>query len=215
MELFELFVEGCFSWPSYPATLFLLLVGAYWVLVMIGALDLEFLDLGFLDFDLDADIDTDVSVLQVGFLPLKWLNLGSVPTMLWVSVFAIAGWMTSRLFNSPAPHPSFDWLADGQAILRDTGIAIFITKCVTQPLRGRFDPVEPNQALDLIGTTCTVTTSEVTASFGEAEYTTNGAPLKLTVRAVEQSLAKGDAALIVDFDPNQNLYLVKHADSGA
>lgn len=211
----EQFIEGCFSWPSYPATLFLLLVCAYWMLVMIGALDLEFLDLGFLDFDLDADIDTDVSVLQFGFVPLKWLNLGSVPTMLWVSVFAIAAWMTSRLFNSPTPHPSFDWLADGQAILRDTGIAVFFTKCVTQPLRGRFDPVEPNRALDLIGTTCIVTTSEVTASFGEAEYTTDGAPLKLTVRAVEQPLAKGDAALIVDFDSEQNLYLVKHAESGA
>jgi hypothetical protein len=211
----DYFIEGCFSWPSYPATVFLLLVCAYWVLVMIGALDLEFLDLGFLDFDLDADIDTDVSILQFGFVPLKWMNLGSVPTMLWVSVFSLAAWMTSRLFDSPAPHATFAWLTDGQSIVRDIGIALFVTKCVTQPLRGRFDPVEPNKASDLIGSTCLVSTSEVTKTFGEAEYSTDGAPLKLTVRAADEPLTKGDKALIVDFDPEQNLYLVQRADTGA
>jgi hypothetical protein len=60
-----------------------------------------------------------------------------------------------------------------------------------------------------------VSTSEVTKTFGEAEYSTDGAPLKLTVRAADEPLTKGDKALIVDFDPEQNLYLVQRADTGA
>ena len=148
-------------------------------------------------------------------MPLKWLNLGSVPTMLWGSVFALAGWMTSRLINSPEPHASFEWYSDGLAILRDIGISLVITKFLTQPLRGKFDPVEPNKADDLIGQTCVVTTSEVTESFGEAEYTTEGAPLKLTVRSADSSLAKGDSAEIVDFDPEKKTYQIKRANSGA
>ena len=208
----EIFIEGCFSWPSYPATLLLLAICGYWVLVVVGALDLDFLDIDF-DFDIDADIDS--SILQFGFVPLKWLNLGSVPTMLWGSVFALAAWMTSRLFNSPVPHGSFEWLSDGQAILRDMGIAMLITKGVTQPLVGKFDVVEPNTAAKLIGSTCTVTTSEVTDSFGEARFATDGAPLKLTVRAENEPLAKGDQALIVAFDSETNSYLVKRANGGA
>ena len=206
------FIEGCFSWPSYPATLLLLLVCGYWLLVMLGALDLDWLDID-LDFDVDADVDA--SVLQLGFVPLKWLNLGSVPTMLWVSVFALVYWVVSRLINSPAPHAMFELMSDGPANLRDVGIAVFITKCVTQPLCGRFDPVEANRAQDLIGKRCVVTTSEVTDSFGEAEYATDGAPLKLRVRADNESLTRGDDAVIVAFDPEQNVYLIKRASSGA
>lgn len=210
----ESFIEGCFSWPSYPASILLLIVCGYWLLVMFGALDLDFLDID-IDLDMDVDVDVDASILQFGFVPLKWLNLGSVPTMLWGSVFALAGWMTSRLINSPDPHASFEWWSDGQAILRDFGIALLITKVITQPLRGKFDPVEPNKADDLIGKTCVVTTSEVTESFGEAEFTTDGAPLRLTVRSTDTSLAKGDSAVIVDFDTETKTYQIQRATGGA
>lgn len=208
------FIEGCFSWPSLPATVLLLLICGYWCLVMLGALDMDVLDLD-LDIDLDADMDMDSSILQVGFIPLKWLNIGSVPTMLWLSVFALTGWMASRLLNSPTPHTSLELATDGLAILRDTGIAVFLTKCLTQPLRGRFDPKEVNLAKDLIGGNCKVTTSEVTESFGEAEYSTDGAPLKLRVRTEEANLARGDEAVIVGFQREQNVYLIKRAETGA
>ena len=135
--------------------------------------------------------------------------------MLWGSVFALAAWMTSRLFNNPLPHGSFEWMSDGQAILRDVGIAMLVTKGVTQPLVGKFDVVEPNRAADMIGSTCVITTSEVTDSFGEAQYTTDGAPLRLTVRAENEPLTKGDQALIVAFDSEKNTYLVKRANGGA
>ncbi|MDA0284698.1 MAG: DUF1449 family protein [Planctomycetota bacterium] len=206
------FIEGCFSWPSYPATILLILVCGYWCLVMLGALDMDIFDF---DLDIDLDADVDASILQVGFIPLKWLNIGSVPTMLWLSVFSLAGWMASRLMNSPAPHANLELTTDGLAILRDTGIAAFITKCVTQPLRGRFEPKAANLAKDLIGGICKVTTSEVTESFGEAEYSTDGAPLKLRVRARESGLTRGDVAVIVGFHREQNVYLIKRADSGA
>jgi len=206
------FIEGCFAWPSFPATILLILVCAYWCLVMLGALDMDVLDF---DLDIDLDADFDSSILQVGFIPLKWLNIGSVPTMLWVSIFALTGWMASRLINSPTPHANLELAADGLAILRDSGIAVFLTKCLTQPLRGRFEPKEVNLAKDLIGGICKVTTSEVTEAFGEAEFSTDGAPLKLRVRAEESGLTRGDEAVIVGFHREQNVYLIKRADSGA
>lgn len=209
----EQFIQNCINWPSFPATLLLGLVCLYWTLVVLGAADLDFLDID-VDLDMDADIDIagDPSILQFGFLPLKWLNIGSVPTMLWVSIFSLTGWMVSRLWNSPLAHPSFDYRTDILAIMRDFGIAALATKVLTQPLRGKFDPVEPNKSEDLVGKVCIVTTSEVTETFGEAELATDGAPLKLKVRNSNDNLAKGDTALIVDFQSEGNLYFVAKFD---
>ncbi len=200
------FWEACISWPTWPATLLLLAVCGYWLLVIVGAVSLDFLDF---DFDLDVDADVHGSLLDLGFVPLRFLNLGSVPVMLWVSVYAFATWVLSKWINSEALHQSFELAVDGPALLRDFGLGAIITKCITQPMRGKFDPVEPHSAKDLIGNTCTITTSEVTETFGEAEYITDGSPLKLKVRAVEGTLAKGDLATIVDFTPEKNIYFVK------
>lgn len=209
----EQFFDNCLAWPSFPATCLLLLVCLYWMLVVIGAADLDFLDL---DFDLDLDVDVDIagepSILQFGFLPVKWLNIGSVPTMLWISIFSLTGWMVSRLWDSPEAHASFQWTTDIPAIIRDFGIAALMTKAMTQPLRGKFDPVEPNKAEDLVGKTCVVTTSEVTETFGEADLETDGAPLKLKIRNTKETIARGDTVLIVDFRSEDNVYFVVKFD---
>ena len=86
-----------------------------------------------------------------------------------------------------------------------------LTKIITQPLRGRFDPVEPNKAEDLVGQTCVVTTSEVTKTFGEAKLATEGAPLRLKVRNGDGTLHKGDFAVIVEVAPEDNTYFVEPA----
>jgi hypothetical protein len=204
----EQFIESCFSWPSWPASVLLLCVCVYWMLMIFGAVDLDFLNID-VDLDLDVDIDADISALQIGFVPLKWLNIGSVPTMLWGSIFALIAWLVSRLWNSPLPHPSFTWSTDPLAIMRDFGVAAMLTKVITQPLRGRFDLVEPNKAEDLVGQTCVVTTSEVTETFGEAEFATEGAPLRLNVRNDKGDISKGDTVLITYFRGETNVYVVE------
>ena len=204
----EQFIEGCFSWPSWPATVLLLCVCVYWALMIVGAVDLDFLDID-VDLDLDMDVDADPSILEFGFIPLKFLNIGSVPTMVWGSIFALVGWTVSRLWNSPLPHPSFEWTSDPLAIIRDFGVAAMLTKIITQPMRGRFDPVEPNKAEDLVGQTCIVTTSEVTEAFGEAEFATEGAPLRLKVRNGKGDISKGDTVLITYFRSETNEYVVE------
>jgi len=204
----EQFIESCFSWPSWPASVLLLCVCVYWVLMIVGAVDLDFLDID-VDLDLDIDVDVDPSILEFGFIPLKFLNIGSVPTMVWGSIFALVGWMVSRLWNSPLPHPSFEWTSDSLAIVRDFGVAAMLTKIITQPMRGRFDPVEPNKAEDLVGQTCIVTTSEVTETFGEADFATEGAPLRLSVRNGKGDISNGDTVLITYFRSETNEYLVE------
>jgi hypothetical protein len=102
-------------------------------------------------------------------------------------------------------HPELreTWFYAIQWTIRNFAIALVLTKLFTQPLRGKFDAEEPNAAADLIGQSCRIVTSEVNERFGQAEYATEGAPLKLNVRTRRAELTKGDAAVIVDFDPEQ------------
>ena len=90
-------------------------------------------------------------------------------------------------------------------------IGVLLTKFLTQPLRDKFEPVEPNRAEDMIGRRCQITTSEVTPTFGQAQVPTEAAPLLLNVRIRETPLAKGEPAVIVDFDPEKNVYFIEKA----
>lgn len=197
------FWENSFSGTSLPASVLLCMVLVYWLFVILGALDLDLFD-----FDLDFDAEADaISILSVGFAPLRFFNLGRVPLMLWMSLFSFFWWMISLLLVLLTSRESGGQI--GLVIARDVGIALFMAKLATNPLRGMFDLKEPNKAEELIGRTCVMLTSEVSETAGQAEYYTDGAPLKLNVRAINDSLTKGDVGEIVDYEPEKNIFLVK------
>ena len=195
------FFTLCFSWPALPATVLLLLISVYWLLRSLGALDWD-------GFGVDLDIDgQSESFLSIGLTPLKFLNIGEVPLMLWMSIFALSWWTTSMLiYGEPT---SGNWTRTAQAVFVSGGIGLLATKLLTQPLRGRFQHIEPHTAESLVGCACVITTSEATPEFGQARYETGAAPLLLNVRTQDVKLAKGDVAEIVDFDPERRVYLIK------
>ncbi|MBM81180.1 MAG: hypothetical protein CMJ78_11380 [Planctomycetaceae bacterium] len=172
----------------------------YWMGIIVGAMDVELFDF---DFEMDADSD---SILDLGFVPLRFLNLGSVPLMVWGSVFSISFWGVSMGFDGQQPPVETGPVA--MALFRNGGIALILTKILTQPLCGRFVHREPNTIEDLIGQNCVVTTTEVNDRVGQAEYQTEGAPLLLNVRANAGELVKGDLARIVGFDEEKHVYVV-------
>ena len=89
------FVETAFSPTAMPATVLLLVVALYWFVAVIGGLGLDFLDLD-LDFDTDFDADTSFdTVMSVGAVTLRFLNIGQLPINIWVSVFSVAFWVIS------------------------------------------------------------------------------------------------------------------------
>lgn len=199
-------LQSSFSWPAWPATVLVLLCCVYWLLLILGAVDLDAFDVN-VDFDVDAD---GGSVFSLGLVPLRHLNIGRVPLMLWLTVFGLTTWMACVLLEqSPRPVES---LPIAWALVRSAGIGIIATKLLTNPLRGLFDDSEPNPSASLIGRECTITTSEVTPSSGQAQVATGAAPLLLNVRTERDVLRKGAAARIVGFDPNSHLYYIQQAE---
>jgi hypothetical protein len=200
------FLTVCFSGANLPASILLVVILFYCLLAILAGLDLDFLD-----FDLDADAEPDLGeALGLGFVVLRFLNIGRVPLMIWMGAFATCYWMASLLFDRLVDDPQHrETLSYAvQYGIRNFAVGLIAAKVVTQPLRGKFDIKEPNRVEDLIGRRCVITTSEVTESFGQAEVTAEATPLRLNVRSREAKLAKGDVAVILDFDKAQNIYFV-------
>ncbi len=196
------FIRICFEWPTLPASILLVICLLYWLSVILGLMDIDLFD-----FDLDFDVSTEgPSFLDFGFIGLKFLNLGEVPVMLWLSGFSISMWMLSINFDSKIAVTSFlDYLP---IAARNIGISLVIVKLLTQPLRGMFKYKPPNEVATLLGKTCRVTSTSVTDRFGQAELEAEGAPLKLHIRSEDKTIQKGDLVQLTDFNIEQQVFYV-------
>lgn len=205
----EAFLETCFTGPVLPASILLVLVAMYWAMFVVGAAGLELFDLD-LDFDADLDVDSAFdTVMSAGAITLRFLNIGKLPFNLWLSVFALAYWVISIAWDKPEYHEAI-----GMTIAiagRNALVSLVPAKILTQPLRGKFDPVEPDSAEDLVGKVGEVTTSEVSQSSGQARFASDGAPLLLNVRTIQGILPKNEQVTIVDYESDKNIYLVEKA----
>jgi hypothetical protein len=96
-------------------------------------------------------------------------------------------------------------------LIPNVSVSLFITKCVTLPLRALFRSLyDERQALpEVVGKVCVVKTSKVDARSGQAEVVSNGAPLLLNVRTLGgEVLGKGEEALVVQCNEHNNTYIV-------
>ncbi|MCG8585093.1 MAG: YqiJ family protein, partial [Pirellulales bacterium] len=199
------FIEQCFIWPILPASVLIVLIMLYGVLVILGAVDIQLFD-----FDLDTDIDVDAGAESIGFVALKFLNIGNVPVMIWVAVFGLLWWIASLLLwaiYDQASPPEGTW-SIAALVLRNVVIGLAGAKFATEPMRKYFDHTDNYKPKDLVGRQCEVTTYKVTSESGQAKLKTDAAPLLIDVRTEGETLSKGDLATIVDVDTKANLYLI-------
>jgi hypothetical protein len=199
-------LHTCFSGPVLPASALLLVIVVFWGFVILGAMDVAIFDL---DLDLDIQAGSEIGWFpSLGLVALRFLNVGQIPLMIWLSIFALSLWIISVSWHDPSYNDD-NWLAV-QVLIRNVTLALVATKVVTQPLLQFAQKAEIRKAADLVGKTCVVSTSEVTHRHGQAKFHTEGAPLLLHVRTREGStLMKGDLARIIDFDPANLIYYIE------
>lgn len=195
-------IKASLEWPTLPVTILLGICLLYWISVILG-----FMELDFLDFDLDFEIGTDgPSFLDFGFIGLRFLNIGEVPVMLWLSIFSLTMWMLSINFDAGVKiNSALDYLP---LAIRNIGISLVVTKLITQPFKGYFQFTPPNQIETLLGKSCVVTSTTVTDRFGQGELETEGAPLKLHIRAEDETIQKGDLVRLADYNSEKQVFYV-------
>lgn len=193
------------QWPVLPFSILLSMVMLYWVMVILGGIDLDMFDL---DVDFDLDFDAEPSFTDWGLVGLKWFNLGDVPLMVWLGAFALSSFMITVLIDGGKQN-----LTDGELatiIARNIGLGVLAAKLLTQPLKGKLKFKEPNTVRDLLGQTCEVVSLQVNPTHGIAQYNTDdGAPLRLNVRTLDGTIAKGSIVQIIDYSTETGIYFVE------
>jgi hypothetical protein len=230
------FLDALLTGPTIPGTIVLGVCAVYWLLLIAGAVDLDLGDVHIgmdghgADFGHGGGLDhggLDHGGLDHaggnhgglghgghghggtswGLVALRFLNIGDVPLMIWLTAFSAGYVASSVLFDGTATGLSAGAFAVG--VVRSGAIGLVAAKLLTQPLRGAFETVEPNRAASLVGRTCVVTTSEVTDRFGQAKVEAEGAPLLLHVRGAAGALKKNDLAVIAAYDAERRVFLVE------
>ncbi|MTI32289.1 OB-fold-containig protein [Xanthovirga aplysinae] len=205
----ELFSASVSVVNIIPTTL-LVFILIYWVTVILGVLDFNFLDFDLeLDLELDAEADGEISVAWLNSV-LAFFNLGKVPFMVFMSFLALPLWIISVLSNHFLGNTSI--LIALLILLADFFISLFVAKFLTMPLIKLFGKMEEDTegAVTVVGKICTVLLRVEDGKLGQAKVNHSGSPILLNVRSAKGvSLKKGETGLVIDYLESEKIYLIE------
>jgi hypothetical protein len=170
------FVTAALAFPAVLFSFLLIVVIGYWVLALVGVLDVEDGDIGF---------------------------FGGVPLPISLSLLVAFSWFLSlvgTVLIDGVGTPLRVGLGFGVLIAALVGGALG-TRLVVVPLRRVFAGVVPSRQ-DFVGRVAVVRTSTVTEDFGQAEVAAaDGASAIISIRlAGEGNLGLGSRVVIYDYD---------------
>jgi hypothetical protein len=222
-------VDASLQFPTVVFTIVLGIVVVYWVFVLLGTLDIDLFggdadvsgaakgigdmltggakggaEAFHADAGADADADLDGGGLWHG------LGLGDVPVTISVSLIVTLSWVGSLLVM----HYVAGTAGWQRAVVLVVAIAIAlpIAALLVRPLAPVFAVKEAKSNADDIGHGCTITTGSVDDNFGQATVFDGGTVLVIQVRCEHRGkLARGDKALIIEFDQVRQAYVVESA----
>ena len=203
MTFFSGLWDVTFTGTNIIWTICLVLSLIYWLFVIIGALDFEAFDL---DLDIDGDIDADMDVDASGGSPglligiFKFLNLDSVPFMVFFSFFSLVAWAIGIMASS---YISGDLLTSLAIFIPNIFISLILAKYITTPLAPLFKNLnDVAKALDLTGEEGTVVHGFDKGELSQAQILRNGENLLVSIRvskdSVKSSFRKGEKVLLLN-----------------
>lgn len=213
----EVFLHYITSFPVVIYTFLLAIIICYWILAMIGAVDIDIFDL---DVDIDTDIDTSVDVDAQGLsgvtgFMLKW-GLTGVPVTVVVSILIATAWLicyvTVSLLYPLLPWETLRTLAGLALLVISFACSIIVTAQLIKPIKGLFISHNAANKASFIGRECVVKTGSVTSTFGQAVLEDGGAGMIFDVRADEAlNIKKGDLVILMEYDEVEGCYQVYQA----
>ncbi len=201
---------------NLPFTLLLGAVAAYWIIGLIGLVDLEALDgLGVGESEgLDAGAGEDSGSSALGSFfqgVMKIVGASDAPLIFVISLFSVFLWGLNVAGNHYF-NPGFD---GGRAtvILLPVVIGAFVlTRVLVVPLRPLMNMIRSSEKpAEILGASGVVRSSRLDSEFGEVEVETSEKNLILRARISGEAdaLSKGDRILVVSKSEDDDTYLVR------
>ncbi|MBB1246055.1 DUF1449 family protein [Streptomyces durbertensis] len=195
------FLDACLAFPAVLFSFALLVVVAYWLIVLVGAAEVDALDGG-------EGVTSGGS--QGGAAgAFAAFGLGGVPVTVVLSLLTLVAWFVSWcgvvLFENSLVRVLLLPLA--------LVTAWAVTRVLVRPLRRLAPGEEGISRNDFVGRVCVVRTNRVDENFGQAEVTSDdGSSALVQVRADDSvppgSLTTGSTALIFDYDAEGEFFRV-------
>lgn len=203
------FVDAALGVPAVFLTFLLVVVICYWLVVVLGASDVD---------ALDGDVDPGGGTGDGtgGGLPglLAGAGLGGVPVTVVLSLLIAVAWFVSLVgtvllddLAQSAPRVA----AACVGVLAVAGlVAWLVVRVVVLPLRRMFPPDGGASRADFVGRSCVIRTGRIGPDFGQAEVTADdGSSAVIQVRQHrEETRTAGTVALIYEYDPDGECFWV-------
>ena len=205
------FYENIASFPTAFFTFFLLLTIFYWLVAVLGWVEIDVLDFDVPE-DLSINADNATSSLEALAGLLHRLGLNGVPITLVISFISFIGWLVCYY----AVHFLMFWVPSGllryvaglPILIISLYVAALLTAQMIKPIRPFFKVRAPS-VKHIIGQIAVVKTSWADASFGEATMEDGGAGLLLKIRATgKDKFEKNDRVALIEYLEEEGAYRV-------
>lgn len=201
----DLFLQTALSFPTLLFSILLGVAVLYWVMAMVGLLELDILDT--LALPEGAELDPG----GVAGLLMK-LGLDGVPVTLIGTGFVFFGWIITYFVDlfllQHFGSGMLRWLLGSGLLLGALILAMPLTGLALRPLAPLFVKIKPVDSESLLGKVATVRSPDVTESRGSANLEDGGAGLILQVRAEPGQFVRGDEVVLVEYLAQHNAYRV-------
>lgn len=193
-------ISEAFSFPLIVYTIPLILFAVFWLFSLLGAVDME-------TFDIDLDTDGESDVATSWFEKLGLSGVPLVIALTFVDFYAFIITYMGRKFLQPFLDGIVSGIAAGTIIaLLALIIAIPVSALCIKPIRRFFVTHEGERKDELHGTKCTVMTSSVSATFGQAQGDDG---MVFSIRAPEPNqLKKGSRVVLLEYSKADDTYSV-------
>lgn len=204
------FYQNIASFPTLFFTLILALCTVYWLVAVLGIVDLDILDLDVPEGDSEIDTNTGANALA-GFL-LK-LGLNGVPLTIIISFIALFGWFICYFavyFIFPIiPNGFLEYIVGLPILAGSLTIAVLMTAQIIKPLRPFFSSLNINTVKNVLGQTAIVRSLRLDSGFGEVFLEDGGAGLIFKARTMNDEVyKKGDRVVLLEFLKEKHVYRV-------
>ncbi len=210
--VFELF-QASISQNQILLTILLGLVVCYWLMVILGVLDLE-TDVadGGADGNIDMDPGHDATTGSIWMSTGRFLGFSKVPIVVWLSFVSLFMWFFSLVLNQYW-NPGADVSRALLLLPPNFVISVIVTKIVTIPIAKLFAAMADadREGEEILGRSGTVISMEANQTYGQIEIPVKGAPLLVNVRCQPGSpvLKKGTAVKVTDAGPDNKFYYIE------
>lgn len=206
----DVFLQIVFSYPTVVYSVLLAVVVVYWLVAMLGMVDLELID-GWLN----ADVAETVEAVDGNSLAgaLAKFGLAGLPLMIVVTALALTAWVVSYyadyLLLRHLPGGVFRLLTGTGVMIASFIAAVPVTGLLLRPVRALYRKLRPEPPRSLLGMSGVVRSPVVDAGQGIAAVEDGGAGLVLQVRtSVVGGFTRDQRVVLIEYLEVDNAYRV-------